>query len=907
MLTKIQCLSVALLLCFSSFAQPVINSFNPVSGLAGASVTINGSNFSTVAGNNIVFFGGVKAIVTAATASTLTVAVPASAQYAPLSVTVNGLTAFSSRYFTPTFPGSVYSFTPTSFNPQKLLPVGASNPRDVHAADLNSDGRPDLVVSSTRDSVISILRNAGVADSFYSPLLLRSAGQPQNLFLTDLNGDGKPEIVVTNFNAGQQSSISIFKNNSAGDTISFPKRIDSLTGLGSIGIGAADLNGDGKPDLVVTSGNSGIISIFRNTTVTDSISFAARTDISAAPNHSDYVLLADIDNDGKTDIITADFATSSISVYRNISSGNAISFSPGIAFAVGTNPTSIVAGDFDSDGLLDIAVLNYGSQNISLLRNTSTAGVISLSPKPSVSLGGITPGYLSTGDVNGDGKPDLVYVDQTNNAVCVFGNTSQVIGSIYFDMRAAPYAVGGNANGVAIADLNGDSKPELIVANGSGANLSLLRNTVNDPRVFSFSPKTVNPGDTVIITGRNFTGATSVRFGNVAAASFWLNSDSTIRAIPSASAVSGFVSVRTPYGADSAAGFNSGTPRIILQTDSDTLVMKSVANTYSKILRYTLYGKYLQGPISITAPHGFEISLRTDSAFLSSLSLAANNGTSRDSTTIFVRFKTDSTVNSYNVITHSSPNAATQLVKVAGIACDSLSLTTPVVNSITKDSTICYKDSIRLATNVSYPMYRWSTGDTSAVIIVRNSTAVSLRVGSKAACLSNASSLLRLVKNTNPTPIISQVNDTVMLSSNAPYYRWYLNNKFIDTAASVNIRKVGFYKVETSNDQVCWDASNEYPVVLLAATPASDTLKINLFPNPATGGNFNVAVSLQKTTNVVARVSVTDVSGTMLLQTNKFIFFGREIKIPITLTNKGTFFVKVDINGSVKTSTIILQ
>ncbi len=906
MLTRIQCLSVALLLSISSFAQPIITSFTPVSGFAGTSITINGNNFSAVASNNSVFFGGVKASVTAATANSLTVTIPVGAQYWPLSVTVNGLTAFSSGYFTPAFPGGGNFFTPTSFNPQKLLLVQAGNPRDVHAADLNGDGRPDLLVTAPPDSIISILRNTGVADSFYSPLLLKSAGQPQNLFLTDLNGDGKPEIIVTNLNAGQQSSISIFRNSSIGDTISFSKRIDSLTGLGSIGIGAADLNGDGKPDLVVTSGNSGIISLFMNTSVSDTISFAARTDISALSSHSDNILLVDIDNDGKTDIVTADFSAARISVYRNISSGSSISFAPSLSFTVGTNPTSVVAGDFDSDGLLDIAVLNYGSQSISLLRNISTIGAVSFSPKTDISLGGATPGYLSSGDVNGDGKPDLVYVDQTNNAVCVLRNNTQVAGSINFNVKA-PYTVGSNANGVTIADINGDSKPELIVANGSSASLSLLRNTVTDPRLFSFTPKNVDPGDTVIINGRNFTGTTAVRFGNITAASFSVVSDSLIRAIPAINGASGFVSVRTPYGVDSAAGFTFGIPRISLRTDSDTLVLKSAPNTYSKIQRYTIFGKYLQGPISISTPPRFEISLRADSAFSPSLSLAANNGTSRDSTTIFVRFKTDSAANFYNTISHNSLNAATQLIRLTGITCDSLLLATPAVNAITMDSTICYKDSIRLATNGSYPLYRWSTGDTSAAIVVRNSAIVSLQVGSKTTCLSNISSSLRLIKNTNSTPIISQVNDSILLSSNAPHYRWSLNDKPVDTTASVNIRKIGFYKVETSNDKICWDASQGYPVVILAATPTSDSLKINLFPNPATGGSFNVGISLQNTTNVVTRVTVTDVSGAAVLQTNKFIFFGREIKIPITLTNKGTFFVKVDINGSVKTSPIILQ
>jgi hypothetical protein len=115
--------------------------------------------------------------------------------------------------------------------------------------------------------------------------------------------------------------------------------------------------------------------------------------------------------------------------------------------------------------------------------------------------------------------------------------------------------------------------------------------------------------------------------------------------------------------------------------------------------------------------------------------------------------------------------------------------------------------------------------------------------------------------------------------------------------------------VETSNDKICWDRSNEFPiVVLLSSAPlVNDTLKIVAYPNPSSTGTFNVVATLQHPTNVIARVTVADVNGTILLQTNRFIFFGREIKIPVTLNVKGTVFVKVDINGDIKTQTVILQ
>src|SRR5690349_7542919 len=88
-------LLVLLFPVITCFGQPKINSFTPTSGSIGTAVTITGSGFNPVATSNIVFFGPVKAVVTNATATSLTVTVPAGTSYQPISVTTGNLTAFS--------------------------------------------------------------------------------------------------------------------------------------------------------------------------------------------------------------------------------------------------------------------------------------------------------------------------------------------------------------------------------------------------------------------------------------------------------------------------------------------------------------------------------------------------------------------------------------------------------------------------------------------------------------------------------------------------------------------------------------------------------------------------------------------------------------------------------------------
>ena len=86
----------------------------------------------------------------------------------------------------------------------------------------------------------------------------------------------------------------------------------------------------------------------------------------------------------------------------------------------------------------------------------------------------------------------------------------------------------------------------------------------------------------------------------------------------------------------------------------------------------------------------------------------------------------------------------------------------------------------------------------------------------------------------------------------------------------------------------------------------SDTLKVNLYPNPSTG-NFTVDVKLPQITSVIAYVTIYDVNGIKVLQTNKLIFYGSEIKIPVTKNAKGSFFVKAYVNGDSRQQAIIIM
>ena len=126
--------------------SPLIASFNPETATIGSSITIKGANFSPVGANNIVYFGGVKASVLSATDTSLIVFAPVGATHDRISVTTNGRTGYSAKFFRATFAG-IGSLTTSSFA-TKIDSAVANSPVHISTSDLNLDGKSDIVVSN---------------------------------------------------------------------------------------------------------------------------------------------------------------------------------------------------------------------------------------------------------------------------------------------------------------------------------------------------------------------------------------------------------------------------------------------------------------------------------------------------------------------------------------------------------------------------------------------------------------------------------------------------------------------------------------------------------------------------------------------------------------------------------------
>ncbi len=292
-------------------------------------------------------------------------------------------------------------------------------PYDVAFADLNSDTKPDIVVTSIGNlgnaNLVSVLIGNGNG-SFASPVSYTTGSFPGSLAVADLNADGKPDVVVVNF---ETNSVSVFLGNGNG---TLQSRVDYATGNGASSVAARDVNGDAKPDLLVSCYFSNAVSVLLGN---GNGTFQSKIDYATGTTPLDLAV-GDLNADGKPDLVLATSTKSSsgkVSVLLGNGDGTFQTYSD---YTAGPGLSSIVLEDLNGDGKIDVAATLSGNDlfdHVSVLLGNGNGGLESVIGFAS---SGLFPSSVAASDVNADGKSDLFMVE--GYGVTILLNTGPSIG-----------------------------------------------------------------------------------------------------------------------------------------------------------------------------------------------------------------------------------------------------------------------------------------------------------------------------------------------------------------------------------------------------------------------------------------------------------------------------------------------
>ncbi|MCR6500152.1 FG-GAP-like repeat-containing protein [Shinella sp. CPCC 101442] len=370
--------------------------------------------------------------------------------------------------------------------------MGTRLPGTVTVADVNGDGKLDALTTNIgTPGTVSVLLGNGNG-GFTSATDISVGANPGSLTVADLNGDGKLDLITANSNA---NSVSVRWGDGSGN---FSGGTDIAVGSMPKTVKVADVNKDGRMDIVVTGVMGGGVTVLlggKKADVTaisssatgtlktgDTVTFTLTTDVPVTVNGTPELVLsnggravfAGLDGNGRPTftytVVEGDTGTNTLSITGIDSTAGSIDGSAELSFAtplgaVGGNGihSQITAVDVSGDGKLDLLTANQFMSTVSILLGDGT-GNFSSPTQVTVGSGNYALYSLATGDINGDGKIDLLTANGTDGTVSVrlgdgAGNFS----------GSTEISVGGTPQAIILGDVNGDGKLDMVTAGGGVA------------------------------------------------------------------------------------------------------------------------------------------------------------------------------------------------------------------------------------------------------------------------------------------------------------------------------------------------------------------------------------------------------------------------------------------------------
>ena len=641
---------------------PTITAFTPTSGAVGSTVTITGTGFNTTAANNVVYIGGVKATVTSASATQLVVTVLAGGSGKVSATNLSTfLTAYSGKYFSITYANGGH--------------------------DINSCAFPLNKTIATITPTVRI----GTAwhDTRFNPT---GTG--------DFNGDGKIDLVKVDGNTTVKG-FDVYVNTSSGTgnfNFAVGIQVTSTRALSSLLV--ADFDNDGKLDVAATDGST--YEIYKNTTSSSSVTFAAPIVVSAGSSLRN--MMGDINGDGKMDIVYSTNYGSVISLLLNTSSAGNLSFNGAVNYigAMGGN-RGLGVGDFNNDFKTDVVTgdeWNNGVNNGGTIQLSTSSATVATPTKVDVTslIGCCFEGVVEAIDLNGDGKDDLI--KRGSDALKISQNnwSSGVMTSADFSSVINKSLSGYTSNHL---DMNGDGKIDLVGFNILGNGINSIKNNVGT---------TITAADLV---NQTIDASVASPWGGFLG-DFDLDGRNDVISL-------------TPGSVNSTIQIYKNSPLPLITTTGTINAFVACAGSASTAQTVSVSGDYLTSAITLTAPTNFEISLASGSGYAASLALSPSSG-SVSATTIYIRTKSTATGTLSGNLTLSATCATTQSISVSGTvnAVTSISAhpsTTAV--SVCQNATLSALSVTAAGTSLTYQWYSNTTNSTSGATAITGATSTS--------------------------------------------------------------------------------------------------------------------------------------------------------------------------------------